>query len=253
MRIRTIKPEMWTDGKMVRLSDAANLLFIALLNQADDKGRLKNDPKEIECKAPRFWGRSEDLIKELAEADLVDVYGRNGLFVSVKNFTKHQVIDRPRPSEIPSPKTRRTLADHSTQGEERKGEERKGSILPAPEVTKTDYQRAVDHLLKTWVFDGAQSPFRAEDGKTVKELVANYGLPRTLAIMDVFWTDCDPWTQKNIGRNMRGLKRDLAKVLDNPRIREIEKKHSQKIIEEFGDKEGLKKVAELTEKMFKTV
>ena len=46
-RIRTVKPEMWTDGKVVRLTDGANLLFVALLNQADDSGRLKNDPKEI--------------------------------------------------------------------------------------------------------------------------------------------------------------------------------------------------------------
>ena len=121
---------MWTDGKVVRLTDAANLLFIALLNQADDSGRLKNDPKEIECKAPRFWERSKTLIDELAKVSLVVVYGKNAEFLQIKNFSKHQVIDRKRESEIPSPINRRSIADESTQGKEGIGKEGIGKDIP---------------------------------------------------------------------------------------------------------------------------
>jgi len=150
-RIRTVKPEMWTDGKVVRLSDAANLFFIALLNQADDDGRLQNDSKQIECRAPRFWGRAETLLKELADAGLVVTFGLQGQFLQIKNFSKHQVIDRKRPSEIPSPNARRTLADHSTQGKEGKGRERKGTPIagssPAGgEDASKPYQQKEDPL-----------------------------------------------------------------------------------------------------------
>ena len=135
MRIRTVKPGMWTDGRVVRLSDAANLLFISLLNQADDEGRLKNDPKEIECHAPRFWERSKELIKELVDASLLNVYGISDEFLEIPNFGKHQVIDRPRSSEIPSSNIRRTFSEQSTQGKEGKGRERKGRERNGKEIT----------------------------------------------------------------------------------------------------------------------
>jgi len=126
-RIRTVKPEMWTDGKVVRLSDAANLLFIALLNQADDSGRLKNDPIEIECRAPRFWQRSAGLIDELKAVGLVTAYGDGGEFLQIPNFNKHQVIDRPRPSEIPhDANDLRTFDERSPNNRRKEGKGKEG-------------------------------------------------------------------------------------------------------------------------------
>ena len=145
-----MKPEMWTDGKVVRLTDGANLLFVALLNQADDSGRLKNDPKEIECRAPRFWGRAEELIKELEKVGLVVVFGSASEFLQVSNFNKHQVIDRPRPSEIPSPNNRRTIGEQSAQGKERKGKEGKGvdrGFQPPTPQEVTEYAKTIDYAL----------------------------------------------------------------------------------------------------------
>jgi hypothetical protein len=45
-RIRSVKPEFWTDRKMARsLSREARLFYIALWNQADEHGRLQGDPR----------------------------------------------------------------------------------------------------------------------------------------------------------------------------------------------------------------
>ena len=45
MRIRTIKPDFWTDAKVSKLTYLARLLFIGLWNVADDEGRFKSDPR----------------------------------------------------------------------------------------------------------------------------------------------------------------------------------------------------------------
>ena len=153
-RIRTVKPEMWTDGKVVRLSDSCNLLFIALLNQADDAGRLKNDPKEIECRAPRFWERSSQLIQELELIGLITAYGDNREYLQIVNFSKHQRIDKPSQSSIPP--IPRTFQEHSKNilaGKERKGKERKDLSAGADGVVSLPAslsQNPVHRLVRAW-------------------------------------------------------------------------------------------------------
>src|SRR4030065_361605 len=49
-RIRTIKPEFWTDDKVVQVSFPARLLFIGLWNFADDSGNLENSPVQIKMR-----------------------------------------------------------------------------------------------------------------------------------------------------------------------------------------------------------
>jgi len=49
-RIRTIKPEFWTDDKIVELSFPARLLFIGLWNFCDDWGRMEYKPKSIKLR-----------------------------------------------------------------------------------------------------------------------------------------------------------------------------------------------------------
>jgi len=43
-RIRTIKPEFWTDGDMFKLSRDARLFYIGLWNFCDDNGVIEHDP-----------------------------------------------------------------------------------------------------------------------------------------------------------------------------------------------------------------
>jgi len=48
-RIRTIKPEFWSDEKMSPQSDEVRLLFLGLISMADDFGRLVDSGKQIEA------------------------------------------------------------------------------------------------------------------------------------------------------------------------------------------------------------
>lgn len=105
------------------------------------------------------------------------------------------------------------------------------------------YKEAVEFLLETWKPGGSKYLFGGEDGKLIKDLLGGYGLSKTKAILKVFWEDCDEWIRTKIGRNARGLRRSLDKILDSPRIKELEKqydvivnKNSQEAFDIIGDK-----------------
>jgi hypothetical protein len=116
-RIRTIKPEFWTDEKIVELSFPARLLFVGLWNFADDDGRLVYSPKRLKMQI--FPGDTVDvgpLFGELVKASLVELYQIAGVnYMTVKHFAKHQRIDRRTPSKIPAPTTRLVEDSASTR------------------------------------------------------------------------------------------------------------------------------------------
>jgi len=98
-RIRTIKPEFWTDEAIVQLPFSARLLFIGLWNFADDTGALELSPDRLKMQI--FPSDSDidvsDLIDLLAAVELLE-YWANGdgrLLVVVANWLKHQKIDNP--------------------------------------------------------------------------------------------------------------------------------------------------------------
>lgn len=104
-RIRTIKPEFWTDEDMAEVSEAACLLAIGLLNYADDEGYFNANPKLV--KAAVFPIREPSvpitvLIQELSNCGYLSMYstpdGRH--FGFIKNFAKHQVVNKPKESKI---------------------------------------------------------------------------------------------------------------------------------------------------------
>lgn len=104
-RIRTIKPETLSDPKAARLSDGAWRLWIGMWTLADDAGRLPADPDWLHGQV--FWARPcdmEPLVKELTTSGHVRFYEANGeRFAVVKNFNKHQKIDKPQPPKYPAP------------------------------------------------------------------------------------------------------------------------------------------------------
>lgn len=104
-RIRTIKPEFWTDEDIAGLSEPAMLLAIGLLNYSDDEGWF--NANYLLIKAAVFPLREPSktiprMIQELSGIDYISIYpGPDGKqFGQVLNFSKHQRVDKPRPSEI---------------------------------------------------------------------------------------------------------------------------------------------------------
>lgn len=104
-RIRTIKPDFWTDEKVVELSAFARLLFIGLWNFADDEGRMECSPKRIKMQIlPADPAEVPRLLDELEEVGLVRRYSvEKTEYLQVVGFRKHQKVDRRSPSKLPPP------------------------------------------------------------------------------------------------------------------------------------------------------
>lgn len=113
MRIRSIKPEFFTHPEIVTLSVPARLLFLSLLGQADDEGRLYDQPTKIRGEA---FGEKDrvnvpGLLSELAENGRIHRYEVGPRkCIQIVNFSVHQRVSHASRSRIPpepSPKVGR--------------------------------------------------------------------------------------------------------------------------------------------------
>lgn len=104
-RIRTIKPEFWTDEKVVGISAFARLVFIGLWNFVDDYGRAPYSPVRIKMQIlPADHVDFPQLLAEISGADLITIYDVDGKqFFQVNGFEKHQKIDKRAKSKCPDP------------------------------------------------------------------------------------------------------------------------------------------------------
>ena len=101
-RIRTIKPEFWTDEKIVQLPYQARLAFIGLWNFCDDEGRLMDEPDRIKMQVlPADDVNMEIVIDILVSSGLIERYeNEESSVLVIKNFLEHQVISHPAKSKI---------------------------------------------------------------------------------------------------------------------------------------------------------
>jgi hypothetical protein len=100
-RIRTIKPEFWADEKLAALDALTRLVFLGLISQADDCGRLLDSPKMLNgLLFPYTDEDSTTSLRLLADASVI----RRGKTASGKpviqivGWTKHQRIEKPNTS-----------------------------------------------------------------------------------------------------------------------------------------------------------
>jgi hypothetical protein len=106
VRIRTIKPEFWTNETLaLGCSDTDRLLAIGLLNYADDEGYFLSNPALVRSALRPFDDDSSIIrasLKMLQKVGWIELFDDvNGRKVGrIVNFQKHQRIDRPKPSEI---------------------------------------------------------------------------------------------------------------------------------------------------------
>jgi len=113
MRIRTIKPEFWTSNDIADLSLEDRLLFIGLWSYVDDHGRGRAEahliiaalfPRDMFANPRETVARVSRGLSHLSDAGLIHRYEVEGApFFAVTAWTKHQRVDKPRPSRIPSP------------------------------------------------------------------------------------------------------------------------------------------------------
>jgi hypothetical protein len=126
-RIRTIKPEFWTDGDMLKLSRDARLFYVGLWNFCDDNGVIEHDPVSIKARIfPNDRVSVDKLLKELVEIGKAIIYEvEKKQYIFIKNLANHQVIDRPRKSHLPLPNGNQMKSLEITLGR-KEGKEGKG-------------------------------------------------------------------------------------------------------------------------------
>lgn len=120
MRTRDLKPDFWTDEKVVQVSDAAKLLFQGLWALADREGRLEDKPVSIGFKI-RPWdpGAVPGLLVELANIGLIVRYEVDGVkCIDVPNLPVHQ---RMHPREMASKLPPRPDGGGAGRGKARQG------------------------------------------------------------------------------------------------------------------------------------
>lgn len=106
-RIRTLKPEIWSDEALGACPRDARLLFVGLITQADDEGRFRAAPALLRASIfPYDESLTRDRVQAwldaLAEAGLVILYTVKGQrYGQFPAWTSHQKIDRPSESKLP--------------------------------------------------------------------------------------------------------------------------------------------------------
>lgn len=107
-RIRSVKPHIWSDDRVGGVSRDARLLFVGMITQADDEGRLVASGSSLlgsiypyDDVTPKQVERWRD---ELADVGLVRVYtvGRAS-YAELASWGKHQRIQKRQPSSLPGP------------------------------------------------------------------------------------------------------------------------------------------------------
>jgi len=103
-RIRTIKPDFWSDEKLTECSLSARLLFIGTWNFADDAGNLDRSAKQIKARVfPIDDIDCEPLLRELITQGVLSEYSVNDkTYLHIKGFLKHQLINRPSKPSCPA-------------------------------------------------------------------------------------------------------------------------------------------------------
>lgn len=118
-RKRMLDPTIWADEDFGTLTYQAMVMYIGIMSNADDEGRLPGNAlylssivypwKELN-KKDSLKIRNE-ILRKMKSVLLYEVDGKE--YIQLKNWTKYQKINRPSESKYP-PFTERSVNDHGT-------------------------------------------------------------------------------------------------------------------------------------------
>jgi hypothetical protein len=106
-----IDPSFWIDEKLGTCEPLARILFMGLISQADDEGRLNGHPAlikslifpydhEVTTQNVEEWL----ILLAAAERRLILRYEvGHQKYIAIPNFKKHQTINKPQTSKLPAP------------------------------------------------------------------------------------------------------------------------------------------------------
>lgn len=125
-RIRTIKPEFFTSGDIVKLSPLSRLFYVSLWCEADREGRLKWDLDTLKMRyLPADDCDLAALADELIARELIILYEVDGKrYAEIPTFALHQVINNRESESVLPPRVKVACTHVSGERKEGKGGER---------------------------------------------------------------------------------------------------------------------------------
>jgi hypothetical protein len=220
-RIRTVKPEYWTDERVGECSVSARLLFIACWNFSDDHGGLDRSAKQLKAQAfPYDVIDCEPLIQELLNVGLLVEYAVEGKkYLHIKGFQKHQKVEKPAKPRIPlydeSLNTPRVLPESSVSSavssSEGNGREGKGSkkVPTEPMSGKPDdgdAERVFDHWKQT--HRHPQAKLDTKRKRLIREALSKYAEAALCQAISGYLN-----SPHHMGQNERGTVYDDIEVM----------------------------------------
>ena len=97
-RIRTIKPEFWQDEKLAPLDPLTRLVFLGLISQADDAGRLVDSVRLLDgLLFPMTDDTCADALVKLNELGVIErgVTASGQRVIQIVGWEKHQKVEKP--------------------------------------------------------------------------------------------------------------------------------------------------------------
>jgi hypothetical protein len=186
MRIRSIKPEFWTDKKISSMTYFNRLLFISLWNLADDDGRFKSDPRIIKG---ALYPLDETTTPESIEVGLRELSGSGRVVLyeideekygQVCNFSEHQVINKPSKSKIP--KLREYSGSPTVALPDGSGSGREGNTTTTPPSARENW---VSRGQPVWAKHLGHVSF-GEFGKILKPMFDDLGEEKFLKTLEAY-------------------------------------------------------------------
>lgn len=239
-RIRSIKPEFWTDGSNMLLSDACALFFIGLWNFCDDEGKHRLSLEQLCAELGGRWRKDKVslFLLCLAKSGQIRV-SINSEWIQTTGWS-HQKIDKPRQPEVKSESLKwfdaidsakalessRTInarigsdrrdrigSDRSSRGVQKKIDRGIAAIAEAPKSLGT--QECISHYCRIWKekYPGSKCDILGKDAGIVKRTVKHLGVPRTIKLLESYFNSQDPWYLEK-RHDLTTFERDIKKIAD---------------------------------------
>lgn len=182
-RIRTIKPEFWTDEKLAVLDTTTRLVYLGLISLADDYGRLVDNLKALDGQIFPFTDEScADALETLATLQRIVRYtaksGQN--LIQIVRWSDHQKVNHPGKEIWPAPTAEDLIKPAVTRPSSNPPEKRKR----VKRESLASYQRpttSTNDLRPTTVSDSGESgkvPWVAEGSDWWAANVGSISPPR---------------------------------------------------------------------------
>lgn len=163
-RIRSVKPEFWTDEDLADISRDARLMYIGLWNIADEHSRLRGDPRYVKG---QLFPYDDDLsreavdglVDELAKVGKVVRYQAKGSsYLFLPTLHKHQRLDTAKvPSRLPPPPSENlsdeseNFPDEATSGADESAQETSSQVSAQSENFPDSSQPGADESALLYV------------------------------------------------------------------------------------------------------